>query len=713
MKDKLLHIARTIYQDFTYSGISDSLSKGLRKKMVRFNQFVILVLFISVILVASNMYHRLYISGVVNISAALLFLIAYYCNIKQRLNLARIISVVNINLFLIVINYIEGLRAGEYLFFFPYLIALTFVVSIRKNFRELLLMYSITVFSLLFCLFFNPAENNHIQLISDKLYVRLFNSNLLLSFTAIVTFAYIMLRIVKDNEVESAQAKRFGDTIYNTSLDGVFIIYAHNNIVNSCNQRAVELFEVKGSQDIIGTHIENWFSEAHIEHLNSIEQLLEGEDRNWQGELSFTTKTEKVFPAFVSVVPFEYKNIRYIKISILDISNIKMAEFELMTAKEKAEVASKAKSRFLSNISHELRTPLNGIVGAANLLLQDKYYSHQKPQLDILRFSSEHMLTLINDVLDYNKIEAGKMELEETPLYVKEFLQQIAVQFRGRAEEKGLVLLTDIDPRLDLEILTDKTRLNQVLSNLLSNSIKFTHQGKVTLTANRLFSSSHKTTIQFMVSDTGIGIPKEKQKEVFQSFTQADVNTTRKYGGTGLGLSISKNLVQKFNSDLLLDSEPGRGSNFHFTAEFKINQSRRNSYINDEKGRALETLMGVRVLIAEDNPINMNVARRFLTKWGIQITEAQNGVEAVNFFKIANFDLVLIDLEMPEMDGTAALKEIKKINPAIPAIAFTAAVYDNMMADLLNKGFDDFIPKPFRPEDLHGKIASHVAALRA
>lgn len=711
MKNKLLHIGWSIYQDFAYSGINDADPKALRRKILRFNQFIILALVITVLLVASNVYHKLYISGLVNITSAFFFLLAYYFNYRRWLTAARIISVVNVNVFLILISYIEGLRAGEYLFYFPYFIALSFVVSIRKNFRELLSMYAITLLSLLLCLFLNPEENN-IQIISNELYVRLFNSNLLLAFAAIVGFSYAMLRIIRDNEITSLQEKRFGDTIYNTSLDGVFIVYVDTNVVTSCNQRAVELFEVSESSDIVGSHVENWFSEDQVKHFNSIEQMVATDAKSWQGELSFTTKNEKVFPGFVSVVPFIYKDLRYIKISILDISEVKMTEFELMKAKEKAEVASRAKSRFLSNMSHEIRTPLNGIIGASNLLLGDEYYPHQKPQLEILKFSSEHMLSLVNDILDYNKIEAGKMELEERAVNMKELLQQIAVQFRGEAEKKGLLLLTDIDPRLDLEIVTDKTRLNQVISNLLSNAIKFTHQGKVTLMANRLFATSHKATIQFMVSDTGIGIVKEKHKEIFNSFTQADVDTTRKYGGTGLGLSISKNLVQKFNSDLLMNSEPGKGTQFHFTAEFKISETRK-IYINEEKNKQLESLIGVRLLIAEDNPINMNVARRFLTKWGIQITEAQNGIEAVNFFKIANFDLVLIDLEMPEMDGPTALKEIKKINPAIPAIAFTAAVYDNMLQDLLQKGFDDFIPKPFRPEDLHGKIAAHVAALRA
>jgi signal transduction histidine kinase len=712
MKNKLLHIGWSIYEDFVHGGTSHGIAKGQRKKVTRFNQFVILALIVNLLLLISNIYNKLYISGLANVVAIGFFLFAYYFNVQRKLAIARIISVLTINIFLLAINHIEGLRAGEYFFYFPYFIALSFVVGLRKNPNEGWWMYAITVCSLLICLFINPQQNS-LQLISDRLYVQLFNTNLLLAFGCIVLFAYGMIRVIRINEMMMLEDQRFANTIYHTSLDAVFIVYAPTHIITNCNQRSGELFEVKQRQDIIGTSVSKWVTEDSKNSFTTIEQLLDKEETNtWQGELSFTTDKEKTFMGFVSVVAFTYKALRYVKISILDITEVKLTEFELMKAKEKAELAVKAKSRFLSTMSHELRTPLNGIIGAANLLLQEECTPPQKAQLAILQFSSEHMLTLVNDILDYSKIEAGKLFLEEAPINVRLLLQNIVSPFKSQAEEKQLLLLSDIDPRLDIDVIADKTRLNQILSNLLSNAIKFTHEGKITLMAKCLFATSTKTTIQFMVTDTGIGIPREKQKEIFNSFTQADAATTRKYGGTGLGLSISKNLVQKFNSDLLVNSDAGKGTSFQFTAEFRLGEMRR-MYVTEDKNQYTESLLGVRVLIAEDNPINMNVARRFLTKWGVQITEAQNGLEAVNFFNIGHFDLVLIDLEMPEMDGTAALKEIKKINPAIPAIAFTAAVYDNMLADLLSKGFDDFIPKPFRPEDLHDKIAQHIAALRA
>jgi CheY-like chemotaxis protein len=339
--------------------------------------------------------------------------------------------------------------------------------------------------------------------------------------------------------------------------------------------------------------------------------------------------------------------------------------------------------------------------------MQEQYLPEQLSHLEILKFSSEHMMVLINEILDFNKIESGRFELENVPVNMRAFLRKLETQFSVQAHSKGLLFLVDIDENLEAEFLTDQTRLNQVLSNLLSNATKFTHTGGITLGARKISSTSKKSTVQFMVQDTGIGIPAHKQQEVFDSFTQADTDTTRKYGGTGLGLAISKKLVSLFSGELMLKSEEGKGSTFYFTLELEINENAK-MYINDERVKQLPVFNHLRVLIAEDNFVNMSVARKFLTKWGIEVHEAVNGLEAVEKFRRGRFDLVLIDLEMPEMDGTTALAEIRKVDPTVPAIAFTAAVYEDMRIDLMRKGFMEVVPKPFRPEDLHNKITKLI-----
>jgi signal transduction histidine kinase/CheY-like chemotaxis protein len=707
VRKKIVSSLWSIYEYIAYSGLEINDSASRRKKIVRFNQFIILALTANFISVITYFFYSLYISALINLTAAYFFILAFHLNSKRRFELARILSIINLNLYLIVMNYVEGLKAGEYLYYFPYFLVMTFIINVEKNFKELKFVYFLTIVSVLICLNVSPFEN-HYQLSIVNSFTRLYNSNMAISLVLTTLFSYAILRVNRDNEITILQEKRFVDTIYNTSLDGVFIMDEQKRVIAGCNKRAVELFEIENKMEIEGTNIENWFTKEHIRLFKNIEESLAGNNtKNWQGELAFTSKRKRTFFAFVNIVPFLDNSNRFLKISILDISEIKMAQFELMKAKQKAEVASQAKSRFLSNMSHELRTPLNGIIGASNLLLQESYLPDQKSHLDILKYSSEHMMSLINEVLDFNKIEAGKFQLEQAPVDMKNFLQKLITRFSVQAHAKGLKFSSDIDDHLDIEFLTDETKLNQVFSNLLSNAIKFTHKGEITLVAKKIFSTSQKATIQFMVKDTGIGIAGNKQEEIFESFTQADVDTTRKYGGTGLGLSISKKMVNLFHGDLLLKSEEGKGSTFYFTLELAINENRK-MYINEDRVKQLTVFNGVKVLVAEDNAVNMAIARRFLTKWGIEVHEACNGKEAVEIFRQVSFDLILIDLEMPEMDGVTALTEIRKINDKIPAIAFTAAVYDNMRADLIQKGFMEFVPKPFRPEDLHDKIATLI-----
>jgi CheY-like chemotaxis protein len=245
----------------------------------------------------------------------------------------------------------------------------------------------------------------------------------------------------------------------------------------------------------------------------------------------------------------------------------------------------------------------------------------------------------------------------------------------------------------------------------LSNAHKVTPTGAVNLRVKIRNRNSDIVAITFSVSDTGIGIPANKQKQIFESFTQADTETTRKYGGTGLGLAISKYIVEKMGGELEVESEPGKGSTFYFTLKFRFNGTK--AYVNEAKLKQLTGLDGIRILLAEDNPVNMLVAKKFLHKWKMSVDEAVNGIEAIELYKKNSYDLLLIDLEMPEMDGVAVAADVRKKDNQIPIVAFTAAVYENMAEDLKSKGFTDFITKPFRPEDLHKKILHYTTEKEA
>ncbi len=378
-------------------------------------------------------------------------------------------------------------------------------------------------------------------------------------------------------------------------------------------------------------------------------------------------------------------------------------ELDLIKAKEEAEESAKIKLQFISNMSHELRTPLNGIIGTTNLLQLEKYDQFQKEQYELLNYSSQHMLHLINDVLDFSKIESGKIELEKRNFNLQTFVKNIYNSFAPQFEQKQLYFkLLVHDSNLNYVICSDDIRLGQILNNLLSNALKFTHTGGVTLSINASFLSKSELQISFDVADTGIGIKQNSLDNIFESFVQGDLNTTRKYGGTGLGLTISKRLTEVFNATLHVESVQGKGSRFYFSPVFEFPENGCESI--EDVDIPFKDLTGMNILIAEDNKINMLIARKFLLKWGVNVTEAKNGKVAIDLCKQQNFDLILLDLEMPEADGYTALKEIRKHLPHLPAIAFTAVTFEDIDNSLLSIGFNDFILKPFVPHELNGKL---------
>ena len=380
---------------------------------------------------------------------------------------------------------------------------------------------------------------------------------------------------------------------------------------------------------------------------------------------------------------------------------------QLVEAKEKAEQAAIVKSRFLSNMSHEMRTPLNGIIGTVNLLLQEPSREEQLQYYQVLKFSSEHMLKVINDVLDFSKIEAGKMELSNESVNLKVAMGNLHTVFKNQFEAKKIGFEFLVDPQLDKYFVCDETRIRQVLTNLLGNAHKFTNEGKVRCEVNLLSANSHAAQVYFSVSDTGIGMEPGQQPLVFEAFNQGEQSIGRRYGGTGLGLTISKRIVEHLGGHLFMESKPGAGSHFYFTIE--IPYCEKNKVLVSEKRLSdLPSLRGLRVLVAEDNPVNMTIARKFLQRWDVVVVEAVNGKEAMDILEQdPHFNIILLDLDMPVMDGYMTLDAIRKKDTAIPVLAFTAAVLPNMKDDLMARGFNDMLHKPFRPEDLHRKVAQY------
>lgn len=381
---------------------------------------------------------------------------------------------------------------------------------------------------------------------------------------------------------------------------------------------------------------------------------------------------------------------------------------QLETAIEKAEKSSQVKSEFLSIMSHEIRTPLNAVIGMCNLMIMANPRPDQKENLNVLKFSANNLLAIVNDVLDFNKIEAGKVVFEKNKLNLVELMQNICGAQMLKAEEKGLSFHLEIDPVLNNKVLFgDSTRITQILFNLVNNAIKFTKEGSIWVSVTCLEDRHNTITVNFTVKDTGIGIEKNNLESIFEPFTQESVTSTRQYGGTGLGLAIVKRLLELQGLQMQVSSKIGEGSQFSFNMEFAV-ATETVEEIAPFMPQQNEGLSNLRMLIAEDNPVNVLLMKKLLLKWNIIPTIAENGERALEILQYGNFDIILMDLQMPVLNGFDAAMEIRKLpdpkKAGIPIIALSATALNDIKEQIFNAGMNDYVSKPFKPEYLMEKI---------
>ena len=388
----------------------------------------------------------------------------------------------------------------------------------------------------------------------------------------------------------------------------------------------------------------------------------------------------------------------------------KQLSFTLNIARFEAEQGLKVKGEFLNTISHEIRTPLNSVIGLSHLLLKKNPRPDQIEKLNVMLFSANNLLYIVNDILDYNKIEAGKLNFENIEIDIQLISKKIIKQVNKSATDKGIDLKLTIDKTIKNKFLGDSQRIAQVLSNLIYNGIKFTNEGSVELILYVVEQSEKTITIEFRVKDTGIGISEEKQKLIFEQFTQADSSTSRLYGGTGLGLAISKRILELQNTTLNLESKVGQGSEFYFTQTFEkcIIHSKTtvsNSIIISEENRQLA---GLRFLLVEDNAMNIMVAKKTLENWGAFVDVATNGLEALEMVDPSLHSLVLMDLNMPVMDGYDASKKMRDQNITLPIIALTASLPKEVEEKVRKSGINEIVVKPFLPDELYRIILNYI-----
>ncbi|MFC1733732.1 PAS domain S-box protein [candidate division KSB1 bacterium] len=498
-------------------------------------------------------------------------------------------------------------------------------------------------------------------------------------------------------------------SIFSQANDAIFLM--DKNVFIDCNKKTLEMFNCK-REDIIGHSPVKFSPEFQPDGSRTEEKAnqyisaaLKGIPQRFYWKHTRNNDTD--FDTEVSLNFIDSGNQKLIQAIVRDITEQKQTEEALISAKKEAEETNRLKSLFLANVSHEIRTPMYGIVGMTDLLMRTPLSNDQNEYLSSISISANSLLTIVNDILDLSKIEAGQLELEHINFDLRHEINEITTILNYKAEKKNISIIDDISKKIPKIMMGDPLRLKQIITNLSDNAIKFTTEGSVKI-AVKIIDNSRKNNsliLKFSIIDTGIGISPQEQIKLFKSFSQTDASTTRKFGGTGLGLAISKNLVELMGGEIGVESIEGKGSTFWFTCVFgkskEITEVKTDVPIEQEKSSS----KSLSILVAEDNLINQKVISASLKQMGHKVTIADNGIKTIELFNQQEFDLILMDVQMPEMDGIEATKRIREIETHqnkenIIIIALTANAMKEDKEKCLEAGMNHYLSKPFKNSDL-------------
>lgn len=500
-------------------------------------------------------------------------------------------------------------------------------------------------------------------------------------------------------------------TVVNKLQEGIFMIQDKRMIY--VNKAFTDIFGYK-IEELLSMEMTNLIAPEYRRTVSeNYDKRMKGEEIPAQYEIEILTKNKERRYVILNTGVAHYRGKPTSVGSVLDISSIKKIENDLRKAKEDAEKATQMKSMFLASLSHEIRTPLSSIIGIAGVLEETKLTEEQKEYLNVINISGNNLMSLINNILDFSKIESGKLELGKIEFSIHEVVEEVCSVLNLQAEESEVDLSSDIAEKVPKRVVGDPMRLKQILINLVNNAIKFTKQGSVNIKVQKFDEDENTYRVKFNVIDTGIGVAVEQRNKLFNAFSQADVSIARNYGGTGLGLAISKHFVMMMNGEIGVESKSGKGSNFWFTIVFdkpeKQKQETSEEKQNLIKGKDDKSMGKMNVLLVEDNLLNQKFAEAILTKQEHKVDIAENGKIGVELFENNKYDLVLMDIQMPVMDGIEATKRIRSIEKKnktgpVKILAVTAYAMEGDEEKFYEAGIDDILRKPYKAHQLIERI---------
>ena len=640
------------------------------------------------------------------------FLTAWILNKKGFHETAKFIALLSSNIAIFLYALLLGKDSSVFMLFIAVVAASATAYSVA-NIKSLLFHFFSSLILFIVLQFESIQQYSNILLVSKEA----------INLISVMSFVLTLLLVFISNYEQNATNTEVENTLKRSETNlkvlfestiQAFVLLNRDCTILAFNNKAKSLIASGWNRVIeIGKEFaeKNDPTDTNTFFWKSFQNALNGIPTQRERELK-STDGESIFYLIEYIPAYDKKGDIYgVVLSTIDITERKKYEKALKSAKDQAEEAVKAKSDFLSNMSHEMRTPLNAIIGFTDLLLQKSVEEDSLENIQAIKYSSENLLMLINDILDLSKIEAGKLTIENIDFNIKYLLEQTVNIIRVKAIDKNIKLHYSLDESIPENLIGDPVRLNQVLLNLTSNAVKFTHQGSINISVTCIQKDEKNINIKFEVKDTGIGISPEKLPLIFESFTQAETFTARKYGGTGLGLSITKKLVELLGGSILVTSEEYLGTTF--TVEIPCRISEKTEVNKDKTEVEYKSFKDAKLLLVEDNQFNQILITKVLEKWAIEIDIANNGIEAVLLLQKKTYDVIMMDMQMPEMNGIETAIYIRDTNSdvldhSVPIIAISADAYIESKDKAIQAGMNDYITKPFRQKELYQLLNQYL-----